>query len=138
MPRRPAPGLPPRTFEVPGRLELPEAGAALVARHLDARGYDLPHEPTRAAFDAEAVGPSLLVRARCAGERWTPWGSGERRIKGFLIDARVERWDRARVPLVEARGEVLWLAGLRRSAAAPVTQRTTTVLELALEPLAQR
>jgi hypothetical protein len=36
------------------------------------------------------------------------------------------------VPIVEAGGEVIWIAGIRRGAAAPVTAATQYVLELAL------
>jgi hypothetical protein len=37
---------------------------------------------------------------------------------------------------VEADGRILWLAGLRRASAAPVTADTREILELALVPLA--
>jgi len=36
------------------------------------------------------------------------------------------------VPVVEAAGEVLWVAGLRRSATAPITEHTRRVLVLSL------
>ena len=36
-------------------------------------------------------------------------------------------------PLVEAGGEIIWVAGIRRGAIAPVTTATTRVLELALD-----
>ena len=41
------------------------------------------------------------------------------------------------MPVVEAAGKILWLGGVRRGAAAPVTARTRRVLELALAPLAE-
>jgi tRNA(Ile)-lysidine synthase len=66
-----------------------------------------------------------------------PFGGGERRIKTLLIDAKVPRWDRGRVPLVESSGAVIWIGNLRRGAAAPVTPKTRRVLELALVPLAK-
>jgi hypothetical protein len=48
----------------------------------------------------------------------------------------VPRWERARLPLVEAAGEIVWVAGLRRGAAAPVGPDTREVVELAFSPLA--
>jgi tRNA(Ile)-lysidine synthase len=79
---------------------------------------------------------TLVVRPRRRGDRFRPFGGGERRLKSFLIDARVPRWDRGRLPVVEADGRILWLAGLRRASAAPVTADTREILELALVPLA--
>ena len=128
----PAPPLPPRALAVPGRLALPELGRTLEARVLDARGYTVPRAADRVAFDADALPAALTVRRRRAGERFTPFGSGERRLKTFLIDAKVPRWERDRVPIVEAAGAILWVGGLRRGAQAPVAAATRRVLELAL------
>ena len=126
----------PRTWPVPGTLELPEIGARLTARVV-ARSpeYVLPREPGRAAFDADALPSVLGVRARRRGDVFSPFGGPVgRRLKAFLIDAAVPRWARPRTPLVEAGAEIIWVAGVRRGAAAPVTPTTTSVLELALEP----
>jgi tRNA(Ile)-lysidine synthase len=76
------------------------------------------------------------VRARRRGDRFEAFGGGARRLKSFLIDAKVPRWERARVPIVEADGRIVWLAGLRRAATAPVTPATRRVLELRLVLLA--
>ena len=123
-----------RALAVPGRVELPEIGRALEARLLPARGYVVPRAADCVAFDAAAMPCRLTVRARRRGDRFRAFGGGERRLKSFLIDAKVPRWDRGRVPLVEAGDELLWLAGLRRAAAAPVTPATREVLELRLVP----
>ena len=133
----PAPPLAPRALAVPGRLALPEIGGTLEARLADARGYLLPRTGDRVAFDAVQVPGTLSVRCRRAGDRFTPFGSGERRLKTFLIDAKVPRWERDRVPIVEAAGAILWVGGLRRGAPAPVTVATRRVLELALNPPAR-
>lgn len=61
----------------------------------------------------------------------------ERRLKSFLIAAGVPRWERSRIPLLEADGEIIWVAGLRRGRAAPVTEDTRRILEVTLaSPLA--
>ena len=57
--------------------------------------------------------------------------------KTFLIDAGIPRWERSRIPLLEADGEIIWVAGLRRGRAAPVTDDTRRILEVTLaSPLA--
>ena len=126
-----------RTVAVPGRTELPEIGQALEARLVGADAYAIPRETSRVAFDADELGAPLVVRARRRGERFVAFGGSERRLKSLLIEAKVPRWDRARVPVIEAGGTIVWIGHLRRGAAGRVTARTRRVLELALVPLAQ-
>lgn len=130
------PALAPRELAIPGRVELPEIGRALEAVLVPADHYAVPREPNRVAFDATGLPPRLLVRPRRRGDRFRPFGGGERRLKSFLIDAKMPRWDRDRLPLVDAGRDIVWIAGVRRSAAAPVTARTDRVVELRLIPLA--
>jgi tRNA(Ile)-lysidine synthase len=129
---RPGPALPPRVLSVPGRLELPEIDSVLEARLLPAAGYVLSRAADQVAFDAAGVPRTLLVRARRRGDRLLAFGGGERRLKSLLIDAGVPRWDRNRLPLVEADGQILWVAGLRRAAMAPITPQTREVVEIRL------
>jgi tRNA(Ile)-lysidine synthase len=131
------PALVARALAVPGRLELPEIGQALEATVIDAESYAIPDAQSRVAFDADELPAALVARPRRAGDRVTPFGGHERKLKDLLIDAKVPRWERSRVPVIEAGGQILWVAGLRRGAAAPLTARTRRVLELALVPLAQ-
>jgi tRNA(Ile)-lysidine synthase len=145
--RRPAPALPERTLSIPGRAMLPEVALALEAAIAAVGGRDLHaltaapaagggRDGARVVFDAARLPPRLVVRARRSGDRFTPFGAvGERRLKSFLIDAKVPRWDRRRVPIVEAAGEIVWVGGLRRGTAAPLTEQTTRVVELRLVPL---
>jgi len=135
--RRAARRLPARTLPVPGSVALPEAGLLVEARVVEAAGYRLPSDPDRVAFDADALGTPLVVRGRRRGDRFRPFGgAGERRLKTFLIDAKVPRWERDRLPVIEAGGEIAWVAGLRRADLAPVTARSRRVVELALKTLA--
>jgi len=126
-----------RPIAVPGRTELPEIGQALEARIVGAEAYAVPRDPSRVAFDADELGGPLSVRARRRGDRFVQFGGADRRLKTLLIDAKVPRWDRGRVPVIEAGGAIIWIGRLRRSAAARVTGRTRRVLELALVPLAK-
>jgi tRNA(Ile)-lysidine synthase len=130
------PALVARVWPVPGALELPEINARLGARIVARTGdYTVPRAPGRAAFDADALPSALAVRGRRRGDVFSPFGAPAlRRLKSFLIDAGVPRWQRPRTPLVEAGGEIIWVAGVRRGSIAPVTATTTRVLELALLP----
>ena len=128
----------PRVLQVPGAVEVPEAGVVVQARLHDAAGYAVPRVASRAAFDADALALPLTVRGRRRGDRFRPWGGpGERRLKAFLIDAKVPRWERDRLAVVESAGAIAWLPGVRRGALAPITDRTRRVVELSVEPLAR-
>jgi tRNA(Ile)-lysidine synthase len=130
-----------RAWPAPGRLDLPEIDAVLEARLVPAGpGYRWPDGRAAAAFDAAALPGLLGVRGRRPGDRLAPFGAGgERRVKSLLIDAGVPRWERDRLVLLEGGGEILWLAGVRRGRAAPVTAETTRILEVTLHsPLVER
>ena len=117
---------------------LGRAGRARAARdrpRLEARcfdrpdGYAPPREPDRVAFDADrAARAAHRARRAARGERFAPFGgAGERRLKSLLIDAGVPRWERARVPLLEADGEIVWVVGLRRGRGGAGDRTTTRV-----------
>ena len=133
---RHARGVETRALAVPGVTALPEVGFAMHATLVGAHGYQIPRDRRRVAFDADRVPDSLVVRARRAGDRFAPFGAGESRVKALLINEKIPRWERDAVPIVEAGGRILWVAGVRRSDAALVGTATRRVLELSLVPLA--
>jgi tRNA(Ile)-lysidine synthase len=126
-----------RRFRVPGRLVLGEVGVTLEARCFERDAeFVAPRERERVAFDADRLPDILDVRGRRTGDRFIPFGdTRERRLKSFLIDARIPRWERPRVPVLEAEGEIIWIAGVRRGHAAAVRADTKRILEVTLQPL---
>ena len=133
----PLPTLIERVVAVPGRTEMPEIGQALDVRLIAPDTYEIPRDASSVAFDADELAPTLIVRARRRGDRFVAFGGAARRLKTLLIEAKIPRWDRGRVPVVEAGGAIVWVGRVRRGAAARVTARTRRVLELTLVPLAQ-
>ena len=119
---------------VPGSVELSEVGMRLDARVLErAPDYVASREARRVAFDADHVPVTLVVRPRRSGDRFVPFGGpGERRLKSFLIDAGIPRWERPRIPLLDVDGEIIWVAGVRRGHRAPVGPSTRRILEVTL------
>ncbi len=137
---RESPGsLPERPLLVPGSVAFSEIGVAIEARAFDCpEDYQPPRGRWRVAFDRDRLHAPLLGRSRRPGDSFHPFGApGSKPLKAFLIDAKLPRWERGRLPLVVAGGEIVWVVGLRRGAAAPVTPATRRVLEFSAIPLGE-
>ena len=53
------------------------------------------------------------------------------KVQDIFVDGKIPRSKRDSVPLVlDAEGRLLWIAGVRRSAEAPVTEETTRILRI--------
>jgi tRNA(Ile)-lysidine synthase len=126
-----------RDVVVPGVTELPEIDRALVARYVDADGYVVSAQASIVAFDGDRLALPLSVRARRRGDRFASFGGADGRLKSVLIAAKIPRWRRDALPLVESAGAIVWIAGVRRGAVAPVVAATRRVLEIAIVPLAE-
>ena len=128
---RPAP-LVSRTLAVPGRVDLPEIGRVFEASVVAAAGYQVPRARGVVAFDADLVPTTLTIRGRHRGDRVVTMAQGERRLKTLFIAAKIPRWQRTSIPVIEVAGEILWVAGIRRARLAPLTASTRRVLQLEL------
>jgi tRNA(Ile)-lysidine synthase len=121
-----------RALEVPGQATFADAGLSLTAELLPRS--ELGYCPTEAnedlaLFDWDEIGSSLTVRSRREGDRFQPFGmEGTQSLKELLINAKVAFSFRASVPLLCDEAGILWVVGMRRSARAPVTEDTRTVL----------
>ncbi len=126
------PGLPARDLPVPGTVRFDDASLSITAE-LVARS-EITQTPESldddsAMFDWDEVEPPLRVRGRRHGDRFQPFGmDGTKTVKHFLIDSKVAASLRDAVPLICDSGGIMWLAGMRRSARAPVGENTKTVL----------
>jgi tRNA(Ile)-lysidine synthase len=124
---------------VPGTVELPASGFRLSAV-LGCREAESPPDPADEIWlDAAAVPPALVVRAPRPGERLAvPGGPRPVRVARLLAEAGVAPTARRRWPLLVAPGPggeiVLWIVGVRRGAAAPVTSETEALLRVRAVP----
>jgi tRNA(Ile)-lysidine synthase len=78
------------------------------------------------AFDAGQMRFPLLLRTRRNGDRMRPRGGrGTRKLSDLLVDAKIPREQRARLPvLTDAQGNILLVTGLRPSEIARPTRLT--------------
>lgn len=87
--------------------------------------------PWSAVLDLERTGERLWIRTRKAGDRFQPLGMAqEKRLQDFLVDAKVPRSWRDRVPLVVSPTQIVWVAGWRIDERVRVTDKTKRALRL--------
>jgi tRNA(Ile)-lysidine synthase len=116
-------------LQVPGRTRLP--GGEMMASIIRRDEAGLPADDFTAFFDFDKTGADLVVRRRRAGDRFQPLGlPGLKKLGVFLIDARVPRSWRGRIPIVTAPGQIIWVTGWRIDERAKVTAGTEKVLRL--------
>ena len=84
-----------------------------------------------AKLDADKIGKNLWVRSREQGDLFHPLGMIQhKKLKNFMIDARIPRYDRDSVPLVVSENGIVWVVGNRIADWAKVTKETSRVLEI--------
>jgi tRNA(Ile)-lysidine synthase len=94
------------------------------------KGVRLPDNLT-AYFDLDKTGDKIIVRPRKRGDRFQPLGlSQPKKLGEFMIDAKIPRAWRGRVPVVSSPEQILWLVGWRIDERVKVTENTKKVLRL--------
>ncbi len=116
------------TLSVPGETKLPgwQVSAAIIEpEQVVAEGGFVGY------LDMEGVSGELAVRCGKQGDRFYPLGLGHAKKLGqFMIDAKIPRAWRRRIPVVFSAGQILWLVGYRLDDRAKVTEKTRQVLRL--------
>ena len=110
---------------VPGKTSITALKAEIIAEVGDVPSDEtltLPDGKFEAIFDYEKLRDTiaetlpLTVRNRQHGDRFQPYGmQGTKKIKDFLIDAKVPRYERDCIPLLVCGNEVLWIIGYTTS-----------------------
>jgi tRNA(Ile)-lysidine synthase len=91
----------------------------------------LPSDLWQAVLDADVAVLPLVVRRWRHGDRLQPLGMrGHRKLADVFIDAKVPRWRRHILPVVEGGGRILWVPGVVRSADAALRATSSRVVWL--------
>ena len=90
----------------------------------------------RACLDLDESGTDLVVRGRKAGDRFQPLGMAElKKLQDFMVDSKIPRAWRDRVPLVCSPEGIVWVVGWRIAERVKVKDSTKRVLYLEFERL---
>lgn len=99
------------------------------------KGFSFVDNDKRSAFDFDKLKLPLKVRRRKAGDKFVPLGmDGHKKVKDILIDEKVPKYLREKIPLVvDAEDNIIWLAPYRISDDYKITEETNKVLILRLK-----
>jgi tRNA(Ile)-lysidine synthetase-like protein len=106
-------------LNVGGETLLPEHGMRVFVKRgrgiAKARGGGVGEFPAEASLSASAVrGSRVILRSWRHGDRIKPMGmAGSKKLQDVFVDEKVPRDLRCHVPVIECRGEVVWVPGYR-------------------------
>jgi tRNA(Ile)-lysidine synthase len=128
----------PLTVQIPGTTSLPQSDWVLRAELLKRWGLEQIADnldPWTAYLDVDALAAPLMLRRRRRGDRFRPQGMEGHSVKlsAFLINCKVPRAWRGRVPLLVAGGEIVWVCGRRVGEGAVVGSAAQQVARLWFE-----
>ena len=91
-------------------------------------------DPFQVTFDAESLGENLVLRSRCAGDKFHPLGMDGKsmKLKDFFINSKLPRRARDRYPLLCVDDEIIWIPGYRPAHRVRVTESTRQVIVFTL------
>jgi tRNA(Ile)-lysidine synthase len=122
-------GLTSLATHVPGVTPLPESVWQLEAEFL--AGEVEPAGGLTALLDAETLPGPLLMRPRTSHDYFHPQGMpSPLRLKDWLINAKVPRAIRDRLPLITAADQIVWVPGFRVGQPFLVTEKSQHLIKL--------
>jgi tRNA(Ile)-lysidine synthase len=117
---------------VPGQTEFP--GWRITADIISPEQMNDSGNNYIAYFDHEKVGNELIVRPRKTADKFYPLGMDRpKKVGEFMIDSKIPRTWRRRVPVVCSPEQIIWIAGYRIDDRIKVTDDTRQVLRLEFE-----
>jgi tRNA(Ile)-lysidine synthase len=123
-------------LEAPGTVALDAFSLVMTARPLSgaaARAAARDAGQLCAFFDMERIIFPLVVRTARPGDRFRPLGAGgTQKLKKFFIDHKVPLEKRRRCPVLESRGQILWVVGYRIDERFKITNSTQMALKVEL------
>jgi tRNA(Ile)-lysidine synthase len=142
LPPCPFPPLPGEfSLKVPGKTVFPgwKVIASIVGERVDSlslRGVLSTSEGTCqsnlvADFDLHKTGTELFVRQRRPGDRFQPLGMNmPKKLQEFMVDAKIPRSWRGRIPIVCSPQQIIWVVGWRIDDRVKVTEASKEILRL--------
>lgn len=93
--------------------------------------FKINEDASFAYFDVDKITFPLTIRRWKTGDRFMPFGmTGSKLVSDYLIDAKINRFDKENVWVMLSGGEIIWLIGYRSSDCYKINEDTKTILEI--------
>jgi tRNA(Ile)-lysidine synthase len=110
---------------VRGHVDSPTSGGPRSTRGKTHQGDLVAH------FDLQKTGRNLWVRSRRPGDRFQPLGMNmTKKLLEFMVDAKIPRSWRGRIPIVCSLEQIIWVAGWRIDDRVKLTDDSKEILRL--------
>jgi tRNA(Ile)-lysidine synthase len=123
------------TLAVPGRTLVGELGREVIVEEFP-RGdlkFKFSEFPNTAFLDCDRLQLPLRLRNFRRGDRFQPLGvRGTQKLKAFLIDHKIPKFERNRIPLLISGEKIVWVVGHRIDERFKITEATRRVLKVTL------
>jgi tRNA(Ile)-lysidine synthase len=119
----------------PGEVAVLEAGVTVVASAARSDAPTLGDRSDVVTVREASFAQPFSVRNRRDGDRFRPLGApGRRKLQDVLVDRKVPRQERDRVPIViDALGRIIWVAGIAIAEEGRVTAASEGVVTLSVK-----
>ncbi len=123
----------------PGPVPLGVPGAAVWGgfrvKAQPAERFVSPDVSREAFVDVRCLDGDVVVRGPLPGDRVRPFGApGSRKLQDVLVDLKVPAARRAGTPLVVCGGAIVWVCGFLVSEEGRITEDTSGIVRLSVEP----
>lgn len=123
-------------LNVPGEISINEIGINIKAYIKAKDEIKITPDTDMAYLDYDKIESNLIIRNRLPGDRFKPLGGmGFKKLKDFFIDEKVPRLKRDQVPIVESKGNIVWVGGMRIDDRYKVTGETKRVLVMEMRKI---
>jgi tRNA(Ile)-lysidine synthase len=132
--RAAAPGEFDRSIAPGETIELEQIGARISLQAAPESRSPAGGASRRQEFQLPSPGGAFRVRNRRSGDRFQPLGmTTSKRLSDFLIDRKVPRYQRDRIPLLLWNEEIVWVGGVEVSERFKVTDSGRQILAAVIE-----
>jgi len=124
-----------RMLIIPGTVLIPELDAEITTSLVSSIDIDkyqpLGYNPFIQFFDYDKLNKGISIRNRQNGDVFKPIRSnGTKKLKEYMIDKKIPKEQRNRIPLICVDNEVVWIIGDKISDKFKVTENTKNVLKI--------
>ena len=125
------PSIVPRVLTVPGRIEIPETGWAVICRKITACPRLVHNAFNIFYFNCANICGSITVAGRAPGDKFRPVGRGcTKALRRLFEEKNVPRWERDGVPVLRDEAGVLGVYGIAAAERAWARPSDMDILEI--------